>query len=399
MKLVSINSSNFGSTGNIMTNISDLATQNGFEAYICVPKSRDNSVKKVKNQIFIGNRFSRNIHLKAAEITGLQGCFSILSTYFFLKKIDKVKPDIIHLHNLHNCYINLNMLFNYIKRHNISTIWTLHDCWGFTGQCPYFTLAKCDKWKTGCYKCPQYKQYPKSYIDRTKTMWKLKKKWFTGIKSMTIVTPSKWLADLVQKSFLGEYPVKVINNGIDLSVFKPIESDFCKKYNCVGKFILLGVAFSWGKRKGLDVFVELSKRLDNHYQIVLVGTDENVDNILPENIISIHHTRNQQELAEIYSAADLFVNPTREEVFGLVNIEALACGSPVITFNTGGSPECVDETCGSVVDCDDVDALEKEIIRVCTEKPFSKEACLNRAKRFDVNQRFEKYVKLYSDIV
>ena len=225
-----------------------------------------------------------------------------------------------------------------------------------------------------------------------------KKELFSGL-DLTIITPSEWLAGLVKESFLKDYPVKVIHNGIDLSIFKPTESDFRAKYNCEDKFILLGVAFGWGKRKGLDVFIELSKRLDERFQIVLVGTDENVDKQLPNNIISIHRTQNQKELAEIYTAADLFVNPTREENFPTVNIEALACGTPILTFKTGGSPEILDETCGCVVGKDDVEGLHGEINRIYTEKSFSKEACLARAAKFDMNDKFEEYVDLYNDIL
>lgn len=215
---------------------------------------------------------------------------------------------------------------------------------------------------------------------------------------MTLVTPSEWLAELTRQSFLKDYPVKVINNGIDLSIFKPTESDFRRRYNCEDKFILLGVAFGWGKRKGLDVFVELSKRLDsNRFQIVLVGTSEAIDTQLPSNIISIHKTDNQSQLAEIYTAADLFVNPTREENFPTVNIESIACGTPVITFNTGGSPEIIDDTCGCVVDCDDIDGMERAILRIESERPYSETSCMIRAQKYDMNEKFKEYVKLYEN--
>ena len=262
-------------------------------------------------------------------------------------------------------------------------------------------MIKCDKWKTGCYRCPQYKEYPKSLFDNSKKMYRLKKKLFTGVENMTIVTPSEWLADLVKQSFLKYYPVKVIHNGIDLNIFKPTPSDFKEKYNIPdSKHILLGVAFGWGKRKGLDVFIELAKRLDyNKYQIVLVGTDDITDKQLPTEIISIHRTQNQQELAEIYTAADVFVNPTREENYPTVNMEAIACGTPIITFKTGGSPEIITEKTGVVVDCDDIDAMQKEIKRICEIKPFTKEDCINQAKLFDMNDRFQEYVDLYKEIV
>ena len=217
---------------------------------------------------------------------------------------------------------------------------------------------------------------------------------------MTIVTPSKWLADLVGQSFLKDYPVTVINNGIDLSVFTPTESGFREKYGIPEeKHILLGVAFGWGKRKGLDVFIELSRRLDpDRYRIVLVGTDDAVDQKLPKEIISIHRTQNQTELAEIYSAADLFLNPTREDNYPTVNMESLACGTPVLTFKTGGSPEMLDETCGAVIPCDDVEAFQNEILRICEQYPFPAESCLKKAQEFYQNQKFKEYIKLYERI-
>lgn len=395
MKILQLNSCNFSSTGNIMLQIAERAREKGHAVYTACPDSRDNRKKCVENQILIGNRFFRNIHLKLGYYTGLSGCFSFLSTVNFLRKVKRFNPDIIHLHNLHNCYINLGLLFRYIKKHNIRVIWTLHDCWSFTGHCPYFDMIGCDKWKVGCQGCTIYKDYPQSAVDNSKYMYKLKKKWFTGVKDLTVVTPSQWLADLVKQSFLKDYPVKVINNGIDLGVFKPTDSDFRKKHNCEDKFILLGVAFGWGKRKGLDVFIELSKRLDDRFQIVLVGTDNETDKQLPENIISIHRTQNQAELAEIYTAADLFVNPTREENYPTVNMEAIACGTPVLTFNTGGSPESIDETCGGVVPKDDIDALYNEIMRIYNNVPYSVQDCIKRAESFDMNNRFDEYISLY----
>ena len=398
LKIAQINTCTYGSTGKIAKGLNTVVERRGGMGYICIPNGRHNKGRPVtKKAIWIGGRVSEDLHLILDRFIGLNGCFSRVATYRFLRKLNKLDVDVLHLHNLHNCYINLPMLFRYIKKHNIPVIWTLHDCWAFTGHCPHFTMAKCDKWKTGCHHCPQHREYPKSYVDNSKFMYRHKQKWFTGVQDLTIVTPSHWLAELVGESFLKDYPVKVIHNGIDLSVFKPTESDFRKKHGCEGKFILLGVAFGWGVRKGLDVFVELASRLDDRFQIVLVGTDDVVDRNLPDGIISIHRTQNQAELAEIYTAADLFVNPTREDNYPTVNMESLACGTPVVTFRTGGSPECIDPTCGSVVPCDDIDALEQEILRIAEIKPYSTDACLNKAKKFDMNQRFEEYVKLYDE--
>ena len=227
------------------------------------------------------------------------------------------------------------MLFKYIKKNNIPTVWTLHDCWPFTGKCPYFTIVKCEKWKNGCYKCPQYKDYPKTLYDNTKQMWKLKKKWFTGVHNLTIVTPSEWLAKLVHESYLKEYPVKIINNGIDLNLFRPSEknrTDVVKKIK-KQKYIVLGVAFDWGFRKGLDIFIKLTDILPtDKYQIVLVGTSSIIDKELPKSIISVHRTQNQEELVELYTLADVFAMPTREENFPTVNLEALACGNSCSDF-------------------------------------------------------------------
>lgn len=274
----------------------------------------------MKDLLFIGNRLSRNLHLKFAKLTGLNGCFSRLSTKKFLNFINEYNPDIIHLHNLHNCYINLPMLFNYIKKHNIPIVWTLHDCWIMTGQCPHFTIVKCDKWETGCYDCPQYKQYPSSYIDNTKTMWKLKNKWFTGVNNMTIVTPSQRLANLVKESFLAEYEVKVINNGIDLSVFKFTESSYREKNSLQNKIIILGVSFIWDAREGYEDYLSLAKVLDDNYHLVLVGVSKEQIQSLPKNVLGIEKTNNQKELAEIYSSSDVFINTTYEDNYPTVNL-------------------------------------------------------------------------------
>lgn len=394
MKIASINTVSYGSTGKIMLQIAQTAREKGHIVKTFSKTWKSNPYIN-DSHIYIGTYVGNVAHRILAPFTAREGSYSFFSTRKLINELHSYRPDVLHLHNLHGWYLNYKILFRYIKQNNIRVIWTLHDCWAFTGQCPHFTVAQCDKWKTGCYHCSQYRAYPETYVDRTRQMWKLKKEWFTGVPNMTIVTPSQWLADLVKESFLKEYPVKVIHNGIDLDIFKPTPSNFRMKYHCENKFVLLGVAFGWGKRKGLDVFIDLAKRLGSRFQIVLVGTDEKVDQQLPENIISIHRTSNQKELAEIYTSADLFVNPTREENYPTVNMEAIACGTPVLTFRTGGSPEIVDELTGCVVDCDDVDAVEQKIILICENKSYSAEKCVVRALEFDKNERFEEYIKLY----
>lgn len=398
-RVLSINLGNYGSTGAIAYGIKEIAGEAGYDVCCAYPGKRENKAAREGDYIISSDPFRRISH-RLSYCSGLQGCFAFLSTYKLLKKIDAYSPDILHLHNLHGDYINLAMLFSHIKRHSIPVVWTLHDCWAFTARCPYFDLTRCMKWKTGCFACPYPKAgYPEGFFDFSKRNWKAKRRWFTGVNHLCLVTPSKWLKELTGKSFLKEYPIRVINNGIDLSVFKPRESAFRKIHHIQNKYLLLGVAFDWGYRKGLDVFIELCKRLNqNIFQIVLVGVDAHTEEQLPENIIPIRRTRNPEELAEIYTAADLLVNPTREDNFPTVNMEALACGTPVVTFRTGGSPECIDETCGSVVEPDDLDSLQREIERIYEVRPYSKEGCMKRSAAFDKRGRFQEYVRLYEEM-
>lgn len=402
MRVVQINGGAKGSTGKIMMGIAEVARAQGHEVMCASPITTTNrDAGEGCGYYRIGTFNSRRVNVALARITGFNGCFAWFETYKLLKKIDEFKPDIIHLHNLHDSYINLSMLFLYIKKHNAPTVWTLHDCWSFTGQCPHFTIVKCDKWKVGCHNCPQYKEYPASLYDNAKKMWQLKKKWFTGVKNMTIVTPSEWLAGLTRESYLKQYPIEVINNGIDLNVFKPTHSNFRKQYGIPGdKYIVLGVSFAWGYRKGLDCFVEMAEILGERYQIVLVGTDDEIDKNLPHNIISIHRTQNQKELAEVYSAADVFVMPTREENYPTVNMEAIACGTPVVTFDTGGSPEMLDDKTGIVVEANDIKATVKAIKDICEKKKCDdEEYIVAYSKKFDKQDKFVEYIDLYSAII
>ena len=327
------------------------------------------------------------------EYLGMHGFGSTLATYRFIRKAKKIRPDIIHLHNLHGWYLNLPMLFKFIKNNNIQVVWTFHDCWPFTAKCPHFELANCYKWKTGCKNCPQLNLYPQQKTDHTKLMFKLKKSWFGGLKSMTIVTPSFWLSELVKMSYMKEYDIRVINNGIDLEKFKPTNSDFRDRYDLNDFKIALGVASDWGVRKGLDVFNELADILPNNYKIVLVGVENQSE--ISEKIIKISSV-NANKLAQIYSAADVFVNPTREDNYPTVNVEALACGTPVVTFKTGGSPEIVEYTDGgAVVDKDDVNALAKAIVDVANNNKDHFDVFL---EYFDKQSKFEEYCSLYKEL-
>lgn len=379
-----------GSTGKICESISRCLDEKGIENKVFFASGDCG----FENGIAYSTPFLTKVNALLSRVFGNYGFNARWVTRRLIRKLKRFSPDVVHLHNLHGHNANLALLFRYLKKNKIRVVWTFHDCWAFTAYCPHFTVAKCDKWKTGCNRCPQVKGVS-WFFDRSKTVFNRKKKAILG-SDLTIVTPSQWLADLVKQSFLKDCPVKVIHNGIDLSVFKPTESDFRERYRIPKeKYLVLGVAFGWGFKKGLDVFIELSKRLPEQYQIVLVGTNEQVDKQLPQNVISIHRTQNQTELAEIYTAADLFVNPTREENYPTVNMESLACGTPVLTFLTGGSPEIIDDTCGRSVECDDIDEFESKIIQICSEKVFDEKTCCQRATSFDRIERYKEYIGLY----
>lgn len=378
-----------GSTGKIAEEIHNLCLEQGIE---CVTAYRYRESKmSLCDTKTVSSYLDCHIHNRIARWTMLQGCFSYWKTLNFLKWVKKYSPDIVHLHNIHGSFINHKLLFRYFKEYHPKVVWTLHDCWTITGGCAHYDMTGCDKWKIACSSCPQ----KTGFWDGSAFMHKCKKEWFSGVSNMTLVANSEWMALQAKSSYMKQYPVTVIYNGIDLSVFHPTPSDFRQRYDLADKKIVLGVAFNWGKRKGLDVFVELSNRLIGDYKIVLVGTNEEIDKQLPMSILSIHRTQDQRELAEIYTAADVFVNPTREEAFGLVNIEALACGTPGVTFQTGGCPECYNDACGVVVTKNDIDAMEFEIRRVCETNPFSIDDCVSVAQKFDKYAKYQEYVNLY----
>ena len=339
MKILMINSfCGLGSTGRICTDLADALAEQEHEVKIAY--GRENVPEKYqKYAVRIGTDLDVKLHGVKARLFDKTGFGSVGATKRFIEWVKEYDPDVIHLHNIHGYYINIEILFNYLKTCGKKILWTLHDCWAFTGHSAYCDAINCTKWKTGCGKCPNLKEYPKSYYDNSVSNWRKKKQLMIGIPNMTIITPSHWLADLVKESFLAEYPVKVIHNGIDTDVFKPTKNDFKEFYGIKDKFMLLGAATAWNDMKGLSDFVKLSSMLDDHYKIVLVGLTEKQISDLPENIIGLKKTSSVKELAKIYSAADLFLNLSYCENYPTVNLESLSCGTPVITYDAGGSPE------------------------------------------------------------
>ncbi len=345
MKVLFVNSvCGSGSTGRICVNLATEYEKQGDEIKIaygrCVPKSCEHFAVR------IGSEFGVRIAGVKARIFDNEGQNSKLVTKKFLKWASEYNPDVLWLHNIHGYYLNYQMLFAWIKsRPNMQVKWTLHDCWAFTGHCSHFTFVKCDKWKTGCKDCPQKKSYPTSKVfDRSKNNYWDKVQAFTGVNNMTVITPSKWLKNLVEQSFLKDYPVEVSYNTIDMSVFKPTQSDFRKKYGLENKVIVLGVANVWTERKGLSDFIELSKKINNDLvKIVLVGLTKKQIKQMPQNILALERTGSAKELAEIYTASDVYLNLTYEDNYPTTNLEAQACGTMCLTYRTGGSVESVPE--------------------------------------------------------
>lgn len=375
------------STGRICTDLADALTAQGHEVKIAYGRETVPE-KSRKYAVRIGSNTDNKLHGLRSRLFDDTGFGSKRATKRFIEWVKSYDPDVVHLHNIHGYYINIELLFRYLAEAEKPVIWTLHDCWSFTGHCAYFDYAECDRWKTGCHNCPQKKEYPSSMLaDRSKKNWEAKKKLFTAVKDMVFVTPSEWLAEILGQSYFGKYPVKVINNDIDLSVFRPTEGDFREKNGLTGKKMLLGVASVWDRRKGLKDYIKLSEKLDDNYRIVLVGLSEEQIKQLPENVIGISRTNNTKELAEIYTAADYFLNLTYEDNYPTVNLEAQACGTPVISYRTGGSTESAVRF-GTVVEKGAVG----DVLKLLQSSPeFEKSLDFEESRGHAV----EKYMELY----
>jgi len=400
-KLLQINTViNLGSIGRIAEQIGQLAIVNGWESYIAYGNGIEQSSSKL---IKIGNVFEYNLHALQTRLFDLHGFGSRLATKKLIKKIKEINPDIIHLHNLHGYYINIEILFNFLKNYKGQVVWTLYDCWSFTGHCTYFDMVECNRWKTACYNCPQKTAYPASYIfDNSSINYQRKKKIFNQLKNLTIVVHSNWLHNTIKKSFLRNFPAVIINNGINTVNFKPKEIVKLQiKLKVVDKFVILGIAAQWVKRKGFDDFIELSKFLKEDEIIVLDGVSDKQRINLPSNIIVSERARSVEELAELYSLADVFVNPSHEDNFPTTNLESLACGTPIIVYNTGGSPEAVDTNTGIVVETGNISGIV-EAISIIKANGKSKyyNNCIERATaKYNYLDRYKDYITLFEKII
>lgn len=400
MKVLQIVSeANIGSVGRIAEQIGLSVLDFGGESIIAYGRKAGVSQSKL---IKIGNIFDIYHHVFQTRILDKHGFSSERSTLELLRIIDELSPDIVHLHHLHGYYINIQILFEFFKKNKTKLVWTFHDCWSFTGHCAYYDFVNCFKWQDLCKECPQTNEYPKTlFFDNSKINFLKKKKLFTSLDQLKIVTVSTWLEHQVNLSFLKDYDKVTIHNGIDIEIFRPRESDFKDQYSLLNKFVILGVASPWDRRKGLKYFIELRKILSDDFEIVLVGLNKDQIDNLPEGILGIRRTDSTIRLAEIYSAADVFINPTLEDNFPTTNLESLACGTPVITFDTGGSPEAIDEKTGIVVPKGDINSLLSAVNKVKAQgKIHFFSECRSRAERnFDSRLVFQKYLHIYKNLV
>ena len=392
---------NSGSVGRIAEQIGEVAIEKGWNSYITYARNNLPSASKV---IKIGTYKDIYLHVLQTRVLDNHGFGSYNATKDLINKIIEIDPDIIHLHHLHGYFIHIELLFDYLVKSNKPIVWTFHDCWSFTGHCTHFEYVGCNKWKDGCYNCEQTAEYPKSLVfDRSKKNYSEKKQIFNALTKLVIVPVSNWLGAVIKDSFLKDYPIEVIQNGIDLNVFRPLKDHHAikERYRIYKPFVILGVASNWEAKKGKQYFIALANLISADCVIVLVGLSKNQITKLPAQIIGIERTENLNDLVSLYSLADVFVNPTLEDSFPTTNLEALACGTPVVTFATGGSVEAISDDTGLITPKDDVPALLNAIERIKSNtKQFYSDNCRRRARDlYDKNLKFQAYFKLYQRLL
>ncbi len=399
MRVLQINSvANSGSTGRIAEEIGNVLIANGHESYIAYGRG---NAKSSSQLIKIGSDCDVYMHGAFTLLTDKHGFASSKATKNLISKIEEIQPDLIALHNLHGYYISFPILFEFLKTSDIPVVWTLFDCWAFTGHCSYFDDINCPKWKIHCEKCPKHKNYPSSWVDNSFQNFEDKKRLFTSLNKMEIITHSKWLGELVKESFLKNYRVHVTPSAINLDLFKPLESNLRERFELGSKKVILGCASTWSNRKGYTDFIALDKTIGQDYQIVMIGLNNKELKLLPSNIIGLKRTESIEELAQWYSLAFVFVNPTSQDNFPTTNLEALACGTPVITYNTGGSPEAIDEHTGFVVDKGDVNVIVKKIeeLKKLNYEEVSKACRLRAENLYDKKTRYLDYLRVFEQMV
>ncbi len=394
MKILQINSvCGVGSTGKITVQISDYLNENKIENYIAYgvgKSSRPNTFK-------IGNLLDARLHSLMSKKLCMQGYGSKINTLRLVSYIKGIEPDIVHLHNIHGQYLNFKILFSYLNKTNIKVVWTFHDCWPYTGKCTYYTEVGCYLWKNQCQKCPFLETYPASNRDRTKKNFTEKKEMFTGNSNLYIATVSKWLKDEVKQSYFKGKSVECIYNGINTEIFQYRENKIKNKLGIFDKFMILGVASVWNSRKGLEGFLEIASRIDDDSVVVLIGITTEQKRLLPDNVIGVEKTNNQIELAEFYSAADVFVNLSIEETFGLVVAEAMACGTPAVVYNSTACPEVPSDGSGFIVEPGNIDGVLEciQTVKIEGKEKYSGKAIKRMREKFSQQNMLDGYLNLY----
>ena len=392
------------STGRIMQEIGELAMQNGWECHIAYSKGRD-GIRECRSDIIpVGNKWSTAWHGIETRLFDRHGLASSHATRQFVRKIEEIRPDVVHIHNIHGYFLNYQILFDYLSKAGIPVVWTVHDCWLYTGHCYYYSFAGCERWQTGCHHCPQKKEFPTSlFCDRSRRNFEDKKAAFTSmpLDRMTIVPVSEWIRNEMRRSFLSAYPFRVIHNGINTDIFNIYDDRQVRKTFGLGnRHILLGVASIWSREKGLDDFIRMAGMLNEDEVVVLVGIKPEDRKRLPDNVVGIARTENIRQLAELYAAADVFVNPTWQDNYPTVNMEAIACGTPVVTYRTGGSVEVITPATGMIVEQGNLNELLKSIREIESKgKASYQEACRKYALlNFKKEDRYMEYMRLYEEL-
>lgn len=406
MKVFQINTvCGSGSTGRIAVNLAHMLEAQGHES--CIAYARGNAPEDVDSFRF-GSKLEIYWHGIMTRLTDRHGMYSKGATKQLIAKIKEYNPDIIHLHNVHGYYVNIEMLFSFLKEYKRPVVWTLHDCWTYTGHCSHYTCVKCDKWKTQCYECPLKRDYPGSLLlDNSRNNYQKKKALFTGLEQLHLVTPSVWLKEQVEQSFFfqnhkersREIVCTAIPNGIETDKFVRTASDLKERYRIENKKVILGVANVWTKQKGIEDFIQLSKLLDDNYQLVMIGMDEKRKRMLPKNILALERTKNIGELIQWYSVADVYFNSSIEETMGMTTGEAISCGIPVVTYDSTAVPESVGEGCGHVIPAGNVKMVKEAIERIEVDRDSYVKNCLAYKKQFAEKKANEAYSRIYQDVL
>ncbi len=452
MRIAHINVTATLSTGRIAADLCRLSIRQGHEALLCygrgnapvdIPTLRvgdllpdpeehrrgaiAKSLRRLRRRVRLGSAsMGVRIHAGLSRITDRAGFYSRHTTRRFIRQLELWQPDLIHLHNIHGYYLHLPTLMDYLRRTQVPVVWTLHDSWAYTGHCAYYQFpvepflrsrndtakplrqrnskpSACLKWQEGCSRCPLKRTYPASWLlDRSTRNYKDKKALFSGLPHITLVTPSQWLADEVRRSFLSQYPVYAMPNGIDLSLYAPCDDARFMQETAVfygldqvgERKLVLSVAAVWDERKGLADLVELARALGDGYCVAAVGLTQRQIDALPYYMLGLPRTRNVRDLCVLYTAADVYVSMSQGETMGMTLVEAMACGTQVLCYQSTAMPELITPRCGETVPVGDIDAAVRAVKQLC-QNPRDPLFCIGRAAEYGMNLRYEKYMELY----